>query len=179
MINLKSLSHNEFNFLFCFFVVLSSIQETSESTEFGIKKFDKYFPDSNLNFEEQIIKFKDSFNLRYDLISKIVKLKTNDLHSVRKYLVDNIDAIVSNRITSENLGVTEEELIKELGEKYKTAPDGFKMTYVHLFGIKNYKALESLNLSKISFKATGQKFLYVEINKGMKLSKFVSIKSAV
>jgi hypothetical protein len=53
------------------------------------------------------------------------------------------------------------------------------MTYVHLFGIKNYKALESLNLSKISFKATGQKFLYVEINKGMKLSKFVSIKSAV
>jgi hypothetical protein len=43
MINLKSLSHNEFNFLFCFFVVLSSIQETSESTEFGIKKFDKYF----------------------------------------------------------------------------------------------------------------------------------------
>jgi hypothetical protein len=73
--------------------------------------------------------------------------------------------------------------LKELGEKlnemYNNAPKGSSVVMIHLFGIKYAKEIKASNFSqKDIIKQSGISTSYfAELNKGVKLAKFVVIKN--
>lgn len=74
--------------------------------------------------------------------------------------------------------MTENELGKILKEMYDNAPEGFKITNIHLFGIK-YASIIIDNNYKITdiVRASGIKQSYrTEVSKGIKLSRYVTPK---
>ena len=64
-------------------------------------------------------------------------------------------------------------LVTELKKMYKTAPEGYQMTYVHLFGIRYAVELSKHSLKNIAIEATSKDSLHVEIGKGVKLAEYV------
>ncbi len=74
---------------------------------------------------------------------------------------------------------TTHELIETLREMYESAPKDDTVTMIHLFGIMYHKDLQNSNVSKkdIAEKATGNQSYQTEINKGIRLAKYVEIKN--
>lgn len=102
---------------------------------------------------------------------KIVKLIENNLEDLRDIVLNKNKIIESKNFEDEKV----EELATILKKMYLNAPYGFQMTMVHLFGIKYVNELEKVSVKKVSIKATGKDSLWVEISKGIKLSKYVKI----
>ncbi|RAZ81115.1 hypothetical protein [Planococcus halotolerans] len=63
-----------------------------------------------------------------------------------------------------------------LSEMYKSAPEGYKVTYIHLFGIKYGEEIKRNNLSVKGILAHSKvkPSFATEVSKGIKLSKYVS-----
>ena len=58
---------------------------------------------------------------------------------------------------------------------YRWAPEGEKVTHIHLFGIKYARELESLSLADV-LAQSGLPMSYVtEVNKGINLAKYVTV----
>ena len=72
--------------------------------------------------------------------------------------------------------MTEDEAVRILREMCEKAPRNEKSTYIHLFGIKYAQELAGLSLSTVAERATGYKSYEVEINKGIRLAKYVQIR---
>ena len=69
-----------------------------------------------------------------------------------------------------------DDLGTELKRVYETAPDKQKVVSIHLFGIKNSAALQSISCAKV-IAASGLKATYAtELRKGANLAPFVSVK---
>lgn len=70
---------------------------------------------------------------------------------------------------------------KRLGEiltkMYYSAPNGYKVTFIHLFGIKyaNEIVSENLNVKKILEFSTVKPSFATEVSKGIKLSGYIKI----
>ena len=66
-----------------------------------------------------------------------------------------------------------------LKEMYDNAPSGEKVMHIHLFGIKyaNEITINGLNIKEIVKASTLQESYHTEVNKGIKLSKYVMLKS--
>ncbi|ETP67319.1 hypothetical protein G159_19435 [Planococcus glaciei CHR43] len=66
-----------------------------------------------------------------------------------------------------------------LSEMYRRAPEGDKVTFIHLFGIRYAEDIKKNNLSikRILEYSTVKPSFSTEVNKGVKLAKYVSIKS--
>lgn len=73
------------------------------------------------------------------------------------------------------------ELSKKLNEMYFNAPEGELVSMIHLFGIKYAEAIKECNISiKEIVEDSGISSTYqAEINKGIKLSKYVTIRHKI
>ena len=71
----------------------------------------------------------------------------------------------------------EKKLGELLSEMYKQAPEGDKVTFIHLFGIKYADSIKKnkLNIKKILEYSTVKPSFATEVNKGVKLAKYVSV----
>ena len=70
-----------------------------------------------------------------------------------------------------------QELVDELREAYANAPKGNTACTIHLFGIKHGDALREFgSLAKLAKDAGVPESYAVEINKGINLSRYVTIK---
>jgi len=76
---------------------------------------------------------------------------------------------IDNLIQTEEITMTEQQLIGILKSMYETAGNGQQVAYIHLFGIKYANELKGKNLKNIAEKATGRESYATEISKGMKL----------
>lgn len=56
------------------------------------------------------------------------------------------------------------------------APEGEKVVHIHLFGIRYADALDGLPLKEICIRAGEPESYGTEINKGMRLARFVEIR---
>ena len=74
--------------------------------------------------------------------------------------------------------MTEHDFGAKLKEMYENAPNGEHVLQIHLFGIKYAKEMKKNNYSaKDIVKASGIKESYgTEVDKGIKLSKYVVLK---
>lgn len=71
----------------------------------------------------------------------------------------------------------EKKLGELLSEMYKQAPEGDKVTFIHLFGIKYADSIKSnkLSIKKILEYSTVKPSFATEVNKGVKLAKYVEV----
>ena len=74
--------------------------------------------------------------------------------------------------------MTEKRLGETLTNMYNSAPEGYKVTFIHLFGIKYSKEIISnqLSVKKILEFSTVKPSFSTEISKGIKLSRYVTNK---
>ena len=70
--------------------------------------------------------------------------------------------------------MTENEAIIMLKSMYENAPHRDQVTMIHLFGIKYATELRSLHIRTIALRATGKVSYVTEINKGIRLAKYVT-----
>lgn len=72
--------------------------------------------------------------------------------------------------------MTEMQLGEILSQMYNTAPEGYKVTFIHLFAIKYAEEIISnkLSIKKILEFSTVKPSFATEISKGIKLSKYVT-----
>lgn len=70
------------------------------------------------------------------------------------------------------------ELGSILGDMYRTAPDGETVAMIHLFGVKYADEIKSLQASArdIAMAAGINESYATEINKGVHLAKYVTVK---
>lgn len=73
--------------------------------------------------------------------------------------------------------MTENEAIIELKKMYENAPYRDQVTMIHLFGIKYATELKDLHIRTIAVRATGKASYVTEINKGIRLAKYVILRS--
>ena len=74
--------------------------------------------------------------------------------------------------------MTENDLGRKLNDMYENAPDGYKVTQIHLFGVKYADVIKEndFRVSEI-IKISGLNESYkTEVSKGIKLSKYVNPK---
>lgn len=71
----------------------------------------------------------------------------------------------------------EKRLGEILSNMYKTAPEGYKVTFIHLFGIKYAEEIitNKLSIKNILEFSTVKPSFSTEVSKGVKLSKYVKI----
>lgn len=75
--------------------------------------------------------------------------------------------------------LTERDAADRLKRMYKDAHDGEKSMQIRLFGIKYAEGLADLNIKAV-VKAAGLSESYgTEVRKGMKLARYVTLKSSV
>ncbi len=74
--------------------------------------------------------------------------------------------------------MTPEELTDKLKSMYENAPDRDSVTMIHLFGIMYADELKHCSASKeeIAQNATGHPSYQTEINKGIRLARYVELK---
>ena len=72
--------------------------------------------------------------------------------------------------------MTEDEAVRILREMCEKAPRNEKGAYIHIFGIKYAQELAGLSISTVAERATGYKSYEVEINKGIRLAKYVRLR---
>ncbi|MCB1343057.1 MAG: hypothetical protein KDK24_18705 [Pseudooceanicola sp.] len=72
---------------------------------------------------------------------------------------------------------TTDDLSKVLKDRYETAQDREQVTQIHLFGIEFADVLEGHAINDIAELATGHRSYGTEIRKGIRLAKYVSLKS--
>jgi hypothetical protein len=95
-------------------------------------------------------------------------------HEIR----DDILKQATKKIVNEDFTVgtnDERRIINVLSEMYLNAPEGYQMTMVHLFGIMYAQELENMRIKDIVYNATGKSSLWVEVSKGIKLSKYIKM----
>lgn len=142
------------------------------SIEISIAKLLRYSTNQLSTKEVQLYLKKIEYYQIWFMDSNYVYMTPGNFENLINYTILIIDENVDYKhqsIYSFN------SLVEELKESYLNAPEGYQMTMVHLFGIKNAEKLKSIPLKDISIKATQKESLYVEISKGIKLSKFVQI----
>ncbi len=132
--------------------------------------------------ESYILHLCSVFNtLNYDSKYHLLRMLPHDYESLVDYLNSNQshleDIAYDSKFKVNNFDISiaesNENLVNILRDMYQNAPQGYQMTMVHLFGIKYSSQLENVSTKDIAVKATGKDSLWVEIGKGMKLSKFV------
>jgi hypothetical protein len=128
-------------------------------------KFDQVYDyTERLSIETKMFNFNPSDGVIIISPTVLITLKKNIENKLKELTIS------SNKSDSET-----NHLVHLLKEKYESAPKGYQMTMVHLFGIENSEKLAGKDLKLISIRATGLSSLYIEINKGMRLSKFVKM----
>jgi 5-methylcytosine-specific restriction protein B len=77
--------------------------------------------------------------------------------------------------------MTINELGAALSNLYHNAPNGDKVAMIHIFGIKHAKELTATRFNKVQVAKTAgiPESYFVEINKGIKLAKYVAIKNNI
>ncbi len=70
-----------------------------------------------------------------------------------------------------------EEASQILARKYSAAPDGEKVLSIHLFGIKYAEEIRDMSVKDIVARAELNKSYRTEVSKGIKLAKYVTVKS--
>jgi 5-methylcytosine-specific restriction protein B len=77
--------------------------------------------------------------------------------------------------------MTDNQLIQELRRMYEGAPDGYKVTFIHLFGIKYAEELQDMKMSykELAKAALEKESYHTEIHKGAKLATYVSVKTGI
>ena len=73
--------------------------------------------------------------------------------------------------------MTEDEAVHILRDMCEKAPKDEKTAYIHLFGIKYAQELRALNIPTVAERGTGYKSYEVEINKGIRLAKYVQLRA--
>lgn len=106
------------------------------------------------------------------------EIQVNEINSIKTDIAQFKSSITREvkqdvRETETNDADDVEWLIIKLKEMYNSAPQGYQMSFVHLFGIRYAEQLKKQPIKRIAFEATGKESLYVEIGKGIKLSKYV------
>jgi len=170
----KQLDNKYIYFLETFLDHLNKIEIDPISIEIQIMKIFR---------DKQVIRFDQIINYieRISVESKMFNFNHKDTFiAITPSIVNSLKEFLSKRIIELNnqtvkLDTETNNLIKLLMEKYENAPKGYQMTMVHLFGIENSEKLIGKDLKLISNQATGLESLYVEINKGIKLSRFVKL----
>lgn len=129
-------------------------------------------------------KIADIFpQISYDDELIMLRILPNDFLRIIKILNSNKSAI-DNAINDKKIQIKDkkkrynnetEKYALILKKMYDSAPKGYQMTFVHLFGIKYSKELKKIPLKQIALLATGRESLWVEIGKGMKLHGYVTI----
>lgn len=66
-----------------------------------------------------------------------------------------------------------------LSDMYKGAPEGDKVTFIHLFGIKYADIINNnkLSIKKILEYSSVKSSFATEVNKGVKLAKYVGVRA--
>lgn len=121
--------------------------------------------------------FFDNGNGLIIIVNKQHKLVIQNYGFIKIAIHNCISKITldSQKIDSEIL--TKKFLIQRLKQFYDNAPEGFQMTMVHLFGIIYADQFEMYSKDEIAYKAIGKTSIYVELSKGVKLAKYVKLKS--
>ncbi|EPD49464.1 hypothetical protein HMPREF1210_03363 [Paenisporosarcina sp. HGH0030] len=72
--------------------------------------------------------------------------------------------------------MTEKQLGEILSQMYMRAPEGYKVTFIHLFGIKYAEEIikNKLSIKKILEYSNVKPSFVTEISKGIKLSRYVT-----
>jgi hypothetical protein len=161
-------------FLQTLFEYLSKVELDPISIEIQIMRL---FRDKQLIKFEQVYDYIDRLSietkmLNFNIDKGVIIISPSKLSTLMKHIEIKLKelSISSNKIDSET-----NHLVSLLNEKYENAPKGYQMTMVHLFGIENAEKLVGKDLKLISIRATGLSSLYIEINKGMRLSKYVKL----
>lgn len=81
-------------------------------------------------------------------------------------------------VVIEGGSMMEKRLGQILSDMYKEAPEGDKVTFIHLFGIKYADSIKNNNLSikKILEYSSVKPSFVTEVNKGVKLARYVGVK---
>lgn len=81
-------------------------------------------------------------------------------------------------MTTQGGSTMEKKLGVLLSEMYKQAPEGDKVTFIHLFGIKYADSIKNnkLSIKKILEYSSVKSSFATEVNKGVKLAKYVEVK---
>jgi hypothetical protein len=153
---------------------LSKVELDPISIEIQIMRL---FRDKHLIKFEQVYDYIDRLSietkmLNFNIDKGVIIISPSKLSTLMKHIEIKLKelSISSKKIDSET-----NHLVSLLNEKYENAPKGYQMTMVHLFGIENAEKLVGKDLKLISIRATGLSSLYIEINKGMRLSKYVKL----
>jgi hypothetical protein len=161
-------------FLQTLFEYLSKVELDPISIEIQIMRL---FRDKQLIKFEQVYDYIDRLSietkmLNFNIDKGVIIISPSKLSTLMKHIEIKLKelSISSKKIDSET-----NHLVSLLNEKYENAPKGYQMTMVHLFGIENAEKLVGKDLKLISIRATGLSSLYIEINKGMRLSKYVKL----
>jgi 5-methylcytosine-specific restriction protein B len=161
-------------FLQTLFEYLSKVELDPISIEIQIMRL---FRDKQLIKFEQVYDYIDRLSietkmLNFNIDKGVIIISPSKLSTLMKHIEIKLKelSISSKKIDSET-----NHLVSLLSEKYENAPKGYQMTMVHLFGIENAEKLVGKDLKLISIRATGLSSLYIEINKGMRLSKYVKL----
>ena len=161
-------------FLQTLFEYLSKVELDPISIEIQIMRL---FRDKQLIKFEQVYDYIDRLlietkMLNFNIDKGVIIISPSKLSTLMKHIEIKLKelSISSKKIDSET-----NHLVSLLSEKYENAPKGYQMTMVHLFGIENAEKLVGKDLKLISIRATGLSSLYIEINKGMRLSKYVKL----
>jgi 5-methylcytosine-specific restriction protein B len=138
-----------------------------------------FFEESKIEIVERIKFFlktneSDIHFLFIDFDSQTIQVKQIENWKNEKKAIQEMIKNFKCRSSTKDFD-TKVELIKALKEMYTNAPEGYQMTMVHLFGIQFAEQLIGESTKKIAIEATGKDSLYVEIGKGIKLSKYVRL----
>ncbi|MEP9400184.1 HTH-like domain-containing protein [Sphingomonas silueang] len=68
-----------------------------------------------------------------------------------------------------------DDLARQLRAEYDAAPKGCQLVSIHLFGIRNAKALQGVRKSDVAERAGLPSSYGTEINKGVRLAEHVTV----
>jgi|SRR5690554_641216 len=168
-----------------FYNRLKTIGYDPISIEFQIltlKKNNKLLIDDDIKkFSREIMRMYPQISL--DRENFILRILPNDYIKILNDLENNLEFIekLIQKHKSNHYKETSNreaeiiELSNLLKKYYDEAPDGYQMTFLHLFGIKYQDRLKKVPIKRLTILATGKESLYVEISKGMKLHDYVEI----
>lgn len=163
---------------------LNKIEFDPISIELSIDRINSSNKYNFNDIESFILQLCNFFNtLNYDSKYHLLRMLPQDYENLVDYLNSNQSQLEDIAYDSKTKSISvdnsdtnsNENLVNILRDMYQNAPQGYQMTMVHLFGIIYSSQLENVSTKDIAIKATGKDSLWVEIGKGIKLSKFVQL----
>jgi hypothetical protein len=154
---------------------LSDIRYLSEKSPKIVKDLDEALSEIHDKVKRELSQEHNYPYLFIDQESEFIQVRNTGAWSqTKKSVLKHISESQEHAPQIERTSSTD-QLTRNLKEMYDHAPSGFQMTMVHLFGIKYADELESHRTKDIAYNATGKDSLWVELNKGIKLAKYVKI----